>query len=101
MKVLTFSSLYPNAAQPAHGVFVETRLRQLVASGQVRSTVVAPVPWFPFKHSVFGRYGAFARSPRMEMRHSIEVLHPRFPVLPKLGMPLAPALLYRAVLPVV
>jgi glycosyltransferase involved in cell wall biosynthesis len=80
---------------------VETRLRQLVASGQVQSTVVAPVPWFPFTHSVFGRYSAHARAPRAETRHGLEILHPRFLVLPKVGVTLAPFLLYRAVLPVV
>jgi glycosyltransferase involved in cell wall biosynthesis len=101
MKILTFSSLYPNASRPAHGIFVETRLRQLVASGQAQSTVVAPVPWFPFTHSVFGRYSAHARAPRAETRHGIEILHPRFLVLPKVGVTLAPFLLYRAVLPVV
>src|SRR5687767_10733021 len=100
MKVLTFSSLYPNAVRPAHGIFVETRLRQLLASGQVQSTVVAPVPWFPFAHSVFGRYSAHARTPREETRNGIDVLHPRFPVLPKVGMTLAPLLLYRAVVPI-
>ena|SRR5687768_14247613 len=101
MKVLTFSSLYPNAARPTHGIFVEARLRQLLASGQMQSTVVAPIPWFPFTHSVFGRYGAHARAPRTETRNGIEVLHPRFPVVPKLGMALAPLLLYRAIVPTV
>ncbi len=101
MKVLTFSSLYPNAARPAHGIFVETRLRQLVMSGQVESTVVAPVPWFPFTHPAFGSYAAQARAPRAETRNGVDVLHPRFPVLPKIGMTLAPFLLYHAVRPVV
>jgi teichuronic acid biosynthesis glycosyltransferase TuaC len=98
MKILTFSSLYPNAARPAHGIFVETRLRELLASGQVQSTVVAPVPWFPFTHPAFGAYAAQARAPQAEARNGIEVLHPRFPALPKIGMTLAPFLLYRAVL---
>jgi glycosyltransferase involved in cell wall biosynthesis len=62
---------------------------------------VAPIPWFPFTHSVFGRYGAHARAPRTETRNGIEVLHPRFPVVPKLGMALAPLLLYRAMVPTV
>jgi glycosyltransferase involved in cell wall biosynthesis len=101
MKVLTFSTIYPSPARPAHGIAVETRLRQLVASGQVQSTVVAPVPWFPFRHSAFGVYAAQARAPRAETRNGIEVLHPRFPVLPKIGMTLGPFLLYRAVLPFV
>ena len=101
MKVLTFSTLYPNAARPAHGIFVETRLRQLVASGQIQSSVVAPVPWFPFTHPAFGAYSAQARAPRAETRNGIEVLHPRFPLLPKIGMTLSPLLLYRAVRPFV
>ncbi|HEY1288906.1 MAG TPA: glycosyltransferase family 4 protein [Burkholderiales bacterium] len=101
MKVLTFTTLYPNAARPAHGIFVETRLRQLLASGQVQSTVVAPVPWFPFTHPAFGAYAAHARAPRAETRNGIEVLHPRFPALPKVGTTLAPFLLYRGALSLV
>ena len=30
LRVLTFSTLYPNAANPGHGPFVEQRLRKLV-----------------------------------------------------------------------
>ncbi|UUZ56825.1 hypothetical protein LP419_18565 [Massilia sp. H-1] len=37
MKILTFSTLFPNAEKPGHGIFVETRLRHLVASGQVEA----------------------------------------------------------------
>jgi glycosyltransferase involved in cell wall biosynthesis len=99
MKVLTFSTLYPHAARPGHGIFVETRLRQLLASGLAHSTVVAPVPWFPFVHGAFGEYAVHARAPRHEMRNGIEVLHPRFPVLPKIGNALTPFLLSRAVAP--
>ena len=33
MKILTFSTLFPNSEKPGHGIFVETRLRHLVASG--------------------------------------------------------------------
>jgi glycosyltransferase involved in cell wall biosynthesis len=35
------------------------------------------------------------------MRHGLIVRHPRYPVIPKFGMSLAPLLLYRAMLPVV
>ena len=63
MKTITFSTLYPNSAQPRHGIFIEQRLRHLLATGEVESRVVAPVPWFPFRHSVFGRYETFARVP--------------------------------------
>ena len=90
MKILSFSSLYPNALMPSHGIFVENRLRHLVADMGVQLRVVAPVPWFPFSHEKFGKYGTFAGVPRIEMRHGLEVSHPRYPLLPKLGMSLAP-----------
>jgi teichuronic acid biosynthesis glycosyltransferase TuaC len=93
MKILTFSTLFPNKEKPGHGIFVETRLRHLVASGQVEARVVAPVPWFPLRHARFGDYAQMAKVPRSETRSGIEVLHPRYPVLPKIGMNVAPALL--------
>ncbi|GAB3433974.1 glycosyltransferase family 4 protein [Massilia solisilvae] len=96
MKILTFSTLFPNAEKPGHGIFVETRLRHLVASGKVESRVVAPVPWFPSTHERFGAWARFARVPRAETRHGLLVEHPRYPVLPKIGMNVAPALLAQA-----
>ena len=101
MKVLTFSTLYPNAARPAHGIFVETRLRQLIATGQVESKALAPVPWFPLRHAAFGEYALHARAPSHEHRHGIEVMHPRYPLIPKIGMTLAPMLLAQAVKPAI
>jgi len=97
---LVFSSLYPNAVMPRHGVFVEERLRHLVGSGRVSATVVAPVPWFPFRNPRFGTYAEFAQVPAREQRHGIDILHPRYPLIPKIGMSIAPSLMYRALLPV-
>ena len=96
IRVLTFSTLYPNAVQTAHGVFVENRLRHLVKEGTVESRVVAPVPWFPFSHRMFGSYAAFAGVPAFEEREGLEVSHPRYPVIPKIGMSSAAAWLYLA-----
>jgi len=93
MKILTFSTLYPHAARPSHGIFVEIRLRHLLASGKVESKVVAPVPWFPSSNPRFGEYAIFARVPREERRHGIDVMHPRYLTVPKLGMSMAPFLL--------
>ena len=95
MRILTFSSLYPNAVRPNHGVFVENRIRELVAGGEVETRVVAPIPWFPFTAAAFGDYGRFAAAPRTEERHGLAIDHPRYPVIPKVGMSLAPWLMYR------
>jgi glycosyltransferase involved in cell wall biosynthesis len=94
LRLLTFSTLYPNAAQPNHGVFVENRLRHLVASGEVLSTVLAPVPWFPSAAPQFGTWARYAGIPRLEARHGLQVHHPRFLVPPRMGMLTGPASLY-------
>jgi glycosyltransferase involved in cell wall biosynthesis len=94
MKVLTFTTSYPNAIRPEFCVFVENRLRKLVGRGNVEACVMAPVPWFPSAHPVFGDYARHAKVPDFEVRHSVTVLHPRYPVIPKLGMTVHPLLLY-------
>ena len=93
IKTLLFSTLYPSTARPLHGIFVETRLRELLQTGAVQTRVVAPVPWFPSTHPRFGEYAQMARTPARELRNGIEVLHPRYALLPKVGMTSAPLLL--------
>lgn len=93
LRILVFSTLYPSEVRPGHGVFVETRLRELVSSGQVQAKVVAPVPWF---YSTDRRHGAralMAATPRSEHRHGVEVLHPRYPLPPHIGQNIAPFVL--------
>ena len=95
MKILVFSTLYPNAARPEHGVFVENRLTAFRKKHDAEIRVVAPVPWFPFQNETFGRYAAYARAPGREVRKEIAVYHPRFVIPPKLGMRFAPQALKR------
>jgi glycosyltransferase involved in cell wall biosynthesis len=99
MKVLLFSSLFPSAAQPVHGVFVETRLRELLKAGDIQAKVVAPVPWFPFKAERFGQYARYAATPRAELRNGLEVYHPRYALPPKVGMHVAPYAMALGALP--
>lgn len=99
MRILTFTTLYPNAARPNFGVFVENRLRQLVSGGEVQARVVAPVPWFPFRSDAFGDWAKWAQAPRRETRHGIEVDHPRYLLPPRVGMNVQPLLLFAAVRP--
>lgn len=96
MNLLTYTTLYPNAVNPQHGIFVENRLRRIVATGDAAARVVAPVPWFPFKSDIFGAYGAFARIGASEERFGIAVDHPRYLSIPRVGMGIAPRLLARA-----
>ena len=94
--ILNYTTLYPNSEEPNHGVFVENRLRHVVATGRVKARVIAPVPWFPTTNSLFGRYAAQARVPALETRNGLAVAHPRYVVLPKIGMSITPAALFAA-----
>lgn len=96
IRVLVFSTLFPNEAQPAHGLFVWRRLQEVLATGRISAKVVAPVPWFPFAHRRFGEYGRFAAVPDREVRDGVEVVHPRYLVIPKVGMRVTPWTLGRA-----
>jgi teichuronic acid biosynthesis glycosyltransferase TuaC len=100
MKILTFTTLFPNAVQNHHGIFTETTLKHQLATAKIRATVVAPVPWFPSKNPVFGRYGSYASVPLLEQRIGVDVHHPRYFLPPKVGMNLAPFLMAKAALPV-
>ncbi len=90
VRTLLFSTLYPSAARPLHGVFVETRLRELLRRGGVETKVVAPVPWFWSTDPRHGAYAQMAATPRREVLNGIEVFHPRFVRLPRIGMSSAP-----------
>ena len=93
IRLLTFTTLYPNARHPHHGVFVENRLRHLVATGAASSTVLAPVPWYPSWGPDWRGWGDLARVAPVEQRHGITVHHPLYAAIPRVGMNAAPALL--------
>lgn len=90
MRVVTFSSLFPNPEQPCHGLFVAERLRQAMKGGAVQARVVAPVPWFPGKHPRFGKYAEFAKVPAQSTWEGLTVLHPKHAVIPGPGWYLTP-----------
>ena len=96
MRVLTVTSLYPNTAQPNHAVFVENRMRRVHETGEAEITVIAPTPWFPSKSRMFGSYAVHAAVPRRETRHGIAIHHPRYAMIPKIGMQAQPKFYHRA-----
>ncbi len=94
LSLLTVTTLFPNPVQKSHGIFVETRLRHLLATGEATARVLAPIPWLPpFVNHV--ALGPVYRAPRHEIRNGLEIEHPRYVVLPKIGMTFTPYTLYR------
>jgi len=108
VKLLVFTTLFPHPGAPHHGVFVLERLRHWLAGSSSSSgsspssivapreaVVVAPVPWVP-RLLARGRHAALWDVPIEERREGIRVFHPRYLLLPKMGMSLAPLTLARA-----
>ncbi|MCK9605990.1 MAG: glycosyltransferase family 4 protein [Methylomonas sp.] len=74
-------------------MFVETRIKHVHKSNNVNINVIAPVPWFPFKSRFFPEYSKLVDVPRHEIWHGIYVCHPRYLVIPKIGMLITPIFL--------
>lgn len=85
MKVLTFTSLYPNNQEPLLGIFNQERVKALSEFCEVK--VVAPVPYFP-AINVNKKWYAFSQVTPKEYIEDTEILHPRKFVTPKVGMEL-------------
>lgn len=87
MNVLTLTSLFPGSAAPRHGVFVRERMRDYREHSGDSVRVVAPVPWFP-RALPTRRYAAFQATPAREEFGGFTIEHPRYAMIPKLGVPL-------------
>ncbi|MCX2981294.1 glycosyltransferase family 4 protein [Halieaceae bacterium IMCC14734] len=98
VSLLVISSLYPNPAQERHGIFVETRLRHLCEAKPVSARVIAPVPWVPPLLGGMARYQQYVGIPAYEERHGIPVHHPRYLVIPYIGMLLTPFFMFLSLL---
>ena len=96
MKVLVFTTLYPNNVWPEQGVFIKERMSKFAALQDCTVKVVAPVPYFP--DVKFNWRWAFSQVARIESRNGIEVYHPRYFMMPKLGMTLYGAMMFFSVL---
>jgi teichuronic acid biosynthesis glycosyltransferase TuaC len=87
MRILTFTSLFPNSVQPWHGSFVYQRVAHLARRPGNSVTVVAPVPYAPFWIST-QRWREASSIPAREKFEELDVYHPRYFLLPKISMPL-------------
>ena len=87
MKILALTSLYPNAKQPRHGIFIETRLRKLKELyPDLTLEVLAPVPWFPLAGRFIASRKVLNEIPAKETRFGVTLYHPKYLAIPGLGM---------------
>ncbi len=85
LRVLTLSTLYPDATRPNFGVFVERQTHGLAARPDIDLTVVAGLGTPPWPLSRHANYRRFDAVPTVETWNDIPVHRPRFRVLPGTG----------------
>lgn len=99
MRVLTLSSLFPDATRPNFGIFVEQQTRGLASHPDADVRVVAPIGLPPWPLTRLAHYRALAGLPTQETWHGLDVSRPRFVALPATRGRWHAAMLARALVP--
>lgn len=99
LRVLTLSTLFPDATRPNLGVFVERQTLGLAAHTDVELVVVAPLGLPPGPLHRLARYAPLATLPLVENWRGVTVHRPRFTTLPGTGGRFHVAALIRALVP--
>ncbi len=85
MRILTFTSLFPNPADRTLGIFIYQRILHVACHSQNTVCVVAPVPYFP-SWLPLAKWKQMGKIPRMEQIGPLTVYHPRYFLVPKVSM---------------
>ncbi len=99
LRVLSISTLFPNAARPGFGLFVARQAEAVARRGDVELVTVNPLalaPW-PFRRLL--HCPAELALPAQARDWGVEVHYPHFAYVPRIGWRWNPALIARAVLP--
>ena len=95
MNILVFTSLFPNNQSPNDGIFTQQRLQYAMVRHGWNVKVVAPVPFYP--PGLGGWRAKYRKVVSHEMREGMEVWHPRYVMIPKIGMVLQGLFLFLSV----
>jgi glycosyltransferase involved in cell wall biosynthesis len=85
LRILTYSNLFPNRIHENLGIFIENRMRAFAKHTSSHLDVIAPIPYFP-KLPWRTRWTAFSQIRAEEERRGVRIYHPRYIVVPKVGM---------------
>ena len=100
LRVLTLSTLFPDATRPNFGVFVERQTLGLAALPDTEVRAVAPLGLPPFPLSRHSSFRVLVRLPRRETWKGLSIERPRFLNIPATGGRFHAAMLMRALVPV-
>ncbi len=101
LRILTLSTLFPNAAAPNFGIFVERQTSELARLPSTDVTVINPVGIPPWPLSKLGQYQALADLSEHEQWRGLNVYRPLVRLIPKIGGSSNPRRIAEALLPLV
>ncbi len=92
MRVLVLTKIFPNSVEPYSSPFNRQQFGALARSCEL--TVLATIPWFPGARRFrrWSRAGRLVAVPGHELIDALEVSHPRFVYIPKVGNAVSGAL---------
>jgi glycosyltransferase involved in cell wall biosynthesis len=93
MRILTFTSLFPNTMDPSFGIFIFHRTSHLAQREGNALEVVAPLPYAPKFMKGTARGSVASIAPTEEIGN-LQVHHPRYLLMPRVSMPLHGLLMY-------
>jgi glycosyltransferase involved in cell wall biosynthesis len=99
LRVLTLSTLFPDASRPNFGIFVERQTLSLAERGDVEVRVVVPRGIPPWPLDRLARYRTIEDLPERERWKGLEVRRPAFLNLPGTGGRFHAAMIERALVP--
>ena len=99
LRVLTLSTLFPDASRPRFGPFVERQTLSLAARPDVDLRVMAPIGLPPWPLSRLAKYAASSQVPEREVWKGLDTYRPRFLHIPGAAGHFDSAMLARALLP--
>lgn len=82
MRILVITNLYPNNLEPTRGVYNKQMVDELAKLCDLK--VVAPVPWVP-AGKIAKKLFSHSSISKKEVIDSIEVFHPKYFFIPKIG----------------
>ncbi|QTD55869.1 glycosyltransferase [Parasphingorhabdus cellanae] len=99
LNILTLSTLFPNAASPNFGIFVERQTAELASRPNADVTVINPIGIPPPPFRALAPYSALSALPDHERWRGLNVHRPRFTLIPKFGGAKNPERIAAAILP--
>lgn len=77
LKILTFTSMYPNSLKPDLGIFIHNQVKSLIKQG-CEVIVVSPIPWVPGWLRWRKKWTGYRDIPKEGRFDEVTVFHPRY-----------------------